>query len=77
MVSSHMEPFDPGCFQALGIDPARKRFLVMKSRVHWRAGFGGLAAHVFECDSIGVTTSDFGKLTFENVRRPIYPLDDM
>lgn len=77
VVSSHMEPFDPACFQALGIDPARKKFLVMKSRVHWRAGFGDLAAHVFECDSIGVTTSDFGKLTFENVRRPIYPLDDM
>jgi hypothetical protein len=26
-------------------------------------------------DGDGVTTSDNSKLTFENVRRPIYPLD--
>jgi len=77
VISSHIEPFDLNCFHALGIDPAQQQYLVLKSRVHWRAGFGELASHVIECDSIGVTTSDYGKLKFENVRRPIYPLDAM
>ena len=30
---------------------------------------------VVECAGIGVCTSDYSQLTFNNVRRPIYPLD--
>jgi hypothetical protein len=30
---------------------------------------------VVECDGMGVCTSDYGILKFENVRRPIFPLD--
>lgn len=77
VLSSHIEPFDLSCFYSLGIDPLHKQYLILKSRVHWRAGFGDLAAHVIECDSIGVTTSDYRKLKFSKVRRPIYPLDDI
>jgi len=49
--------------------------LMLKSRVHWRAGFGDIAKDVIECAGTGVCTSDYGQLTFRNVRRPIYPLD--
>jgi microcystin degradation protein MlrC len=48
---------------------------VLKSRVHWRAGFGQLAREVVECAGLGVTTSDYGQLSFTKVRRPIFPLD--
>ena len=30
---------------------------------------------MIECAGTGVCTSDYDQLTFENVRRPIYPLD--
>ncbi|WP_028205896.1 M81 family metallopeptidase [Paraburkholderia nodosa] len=75
VVSAHQEPFDLNCLSSVGIDPTQKRFIVLKSRVHWRAGFGDLARAVIECAGVGVTTSDYGKLEFRKVRRPIYPLD--
>lgn len=75
VISRHLEPNDLGCFLSLGIDPARKRYLMLKSRVHWRAGFKPIAKEVIECAGTGVCTSDYGQLAFRNVRRPIYPLD--
>lgn len=77
ITSNHMEPMDLNCFSSLGIDPASKQYLILKSRVHWRAGFGDLFTEVIECDGVGVTTSDYSKLTFQHVRRPIFPLDEI
>jgi microcystin degradation protein MlrC len=75
LVSNHVEPYDLNCFVSLGIDPLQKKFVMLKSRVHWRAGFGDIARAIVECDGVGVCTSDYSQLTFKNVRRPIYPLD--
>jgi len=75
VVSAHQEPFDLNCLSSVGVDPTQKRYIVLKSRVHWRAGFGDLAREVIECAGVGVCTSDYGKLEFKKVRRPIYPLD--
>ncbi|MBK9606005.1 MAG: M81 family metallopeptidase [Betaproteobacteria bacterium] len=77
VISNHVEPHDLAAFVAVGIDPASKRFLMLKSRVHWRAGLRGLAAAVVECAGTGVCTSDYDLLNFRHVRRPIYPLDPM
>ncbi len=77
VVSRHHEPWDQGVFTSVGIDPAWKKYLVLKSRIHYRAGFAPIARHTITCDGHGVTTSDNALLTFENVRRPIYPLDNI
>jgi microcystin degradation protein MlrC len=75
VISRHTEPYDIAPFRLLGIDPAKKRFLMLKSRVHWRAGLGPLAKATVECAGTGVCTSDYAQLEFRRVRRPIYPLD--
>lgn len=75
LISSHVEPYDLNCFLSLGIDPRQKRYVMLKSRVHWRAGFGEIAREIVPCAGVGVCTSDYGQLVFRNVRRPIYPLD--
>jgi microcystin degradation protein MlrC len=75
LISRHAEPSDLGLFKVVGIDPAKKRYVAIKSRVHWRADLGSLAKHVVECNGLGVCTSDYGILKFDHVRRPIYPLD--
>jgi microcystin degradation protein MlrC len=77
IISQHQEPFDLSCLQSAGIDPLKKRYVILKSRVHWRAGFGNLAREVVECGGLGVTTSDYSQLEFRRVRRPIYPLDPL
>jgi microcystin degradation protein MlrC len=75
LISRHVEPSDLNCLVALGIDPMQKRYVMLKSRIHWRAGLGAVAKAVVECAGMGVCTSDYSTLTFRNVRRPIYPLD--
>ena len=75
LISRHVEPSDLNCLTSLGIDPTQKRYVMLKSRIHWRAGLGKLAKAVVECAGVGVCTSDYGQLKFERVRRPIYPLD--
>ncbi|HEV2098898.1 MAG TPA: M81 family metallopeptidase [Stellaceae bacterium] len=75
LISRHVEPSDLNCLLSLGIDPAQKRYVMLKSRVHWRAGLGPMARAVVDCAGVGVCTSDYGQLAFKKVRRPIYPLD--
>jgi microcystin degradation protein MlrC len=75
VVSRQQEPNDKNCLLSLGIDPTRKKYLMLKSRIHYRAGYGDIAKEVIECAGTGVCTSDYSQLTFKNVRRPIYPLD--
>ncbi|HSK40473.1 MAG TPA: M81 family metallopeptidase [Arenibaculum sp.] len=75
VIERHHEPWDVGCLLSLGIDPSARRYVMLKSRVHWRAGFWPVVRHVVECAGDGVTTSDYGRLDFHRLRRPIYPID--
>jgi microcystin degradation protein MlrC len=75
VISNHVEPHDMEAFVAVGIDPSTKRYVMLKSRVHWRAGLRALAGAVVECAGTGVCTSDYALLNFQRLRRPMYPLD--
>jgi microcystin degradation protein MlrC len=75
VISRHVEPHDIAAFRALAIEPQKKRYLMLKSRVHWRAGLGAMAKSVVECAGEGVCTSDYSQLSFRRLRRPVYPLD--
>lgn len=69
------EPFDTGVFTHAGIDLLRKKYILIKSRQHFRAGFGPIARHIVLIAGPGVCSSDYSAFPFENLRRPIYPLD--
>jgi microcystin degradation protein MlrC len=75
LLSRHIEPTAQEMLQVLGIDPSRKTFVAIKSRVHWRADLGKIARETVACAGVGVCTSDYGQLTFRKVRRPVFPLD--
>lgn len=75
LFSRHVEPFDINTLLSLGIDPLQKRYVMLKSRIHWRAGMSHIAKAVVECAGVGVCTSDYGQHDFRKLRRPIYPLD--
>jgi microcystin degradation protein MlrC len=77
VISQHIEPYDLGCFSSLGIDPLDKTYLMLKSRIHYRATYRAIAKEIVECAGVGVCTSDYDQLKFKNVRRPIFPLDDL
>lgn len=69
------EPWDLGVFECAGMDPRSARFLLLKSRMYCRPVFEPIASALVECDSRGVTSSDYSLFPFSKVRRPVYPLD--
>lgn len=70
-----MEPLDLGVFTSVGVSPSDFDFLILKSRMYCRPSFVPIARGLVECDSRGVTSSDYGLFVFKQLRRPIYPLD--
>ena len=69
------EPFDTCCFTHAGIDPGRKKFILIKSRQHFRAGFEPIMTDAVMVSGPGITTSDYSLYPWKNLPRPIYPLD--
>lgn len=69
------EPYDLGVFTHAGIDPALKKYILIKSRQHFRAGFEPILKDVVMVSGPGICTSDYAQFPWKNVRRPIYPLD--
>ena len=75
VVSFPQQMLDLQQFRAFGIDPAAKRVVALKSMQHFRAAFEPIAGKVIVCDSGALCTPDLAKLSYVNVRRPIFPLD--
>jgi microcystin degradation protein MlrC len=71
----NQEPWDRGVFTSVGIDPARKTFLLLKSRMYYRPVFLPIAKGAVLCDGVGVGSSDWTQFDYVKIRRPIYPLD--
>ncbi len=69
------EPYDLGVFTHCGIDPRRKKYVLIKSRQHFRAGFEPIARHIVMCDGDGCTSSDLRLFTYRNRRKPLYPFE--
>ena len=69
------EPYDPGCFTHAGIDPLNHKYILIKSRQHFRATFESIAKHIVMAAGPGVCSSNYSQFSFINLDRPIYPLD--
>jgi microcystin degradation protein MlrC len=68
---------DPELFRAVEITPERRRVLVVKSSVHFRAAFEPLAAQIIAVDGPGLSSPNLRAVPYRHVRRPIWPLDAM
>lgn len=75
VTSRVMQVIDRQMFAANGIDPRTKTTIGLKSIQHFRAAFEPIARRVVLADSGALASQDYGKRTYRNVRRPIYPLD--
>jgi microcystin degradation protein MlrC len=78
VISARNQTADPMFFEMFGIDIAKARTVVVKSRGHFRAGFRPWFApeQVKEVDTAGLTSPVLERLPFEGLRRPSYPLDE-
>lgn len=77
VTEQRVEPYDLGVFTSLGIDPAKKSFLILKSRMYCRPVFEPISKGLVECDSDtgGPTSSNYALFPIRKIRRPVYPLD--
>ena len=68
---------EPMFFEMFGLDIARARTVVVKSRGHFRAGFDEFFGpeRVIEVDAPGLTSPVLSRFDFKNLPRPVYPLD--
>ncbi|HUK08595.1 MAG TPA: M81 family metallopeptidase [Stellaceae bacterium] len=76
LVTHRHQGFNPDLFTNLGIDPSKKRMIVVKSTNHFHAGFAPIATDVLYIDTGGPIPRDFRAVPYTRVRRPIWPLDE-
>ncbi len=70
------QTFDPSLFRNLGIEPADRRLVVVKSSNHFHAGFAPIAKEIHYIDAGGPYPSDPRKVPYKRIPRPIWPIDD-
>jgi microcystin degradation protein MlrC len=75
LVSKRTQAFTPSAFTGVGIDPATRRYVVVKSMNHFRAGFEPIAKAILYVAAPGAIDFDYTRIAYTRLRRPIYPLD--
>ena len=66
---------DRDFFKSAGIIPEEKQIIVVKSNQAHRASFDPIVARTIELDTPGVSTVNYPSLPYQNIHRPIWPID--
>jgi microcystin degradation protein MlrC len=77
LTSRRCLPFEPNHFRSLGIEPTQRKILVCKTELQHRAGMAAVGRTFIDVDAPGLATQDLQRLPFKEIRRPVYPLDDI
>lgn len=77
VISIRQQCTDPGIPEHLGIDLAKLRGFVVKSRGHFRAGYSEFYddARILDVDAPGLSTPVLARLPYKNLPHPIFPID--
>jgi microcystin degradation protein MlrC len=78
VVSKRRQCADPIFFEMMGLDIARARIVVVKSRGHFRGGFDEFFGHehIVEVDLPGLTSPILSNFEWSRLPRPVIPLDE-
>jgi len=76
LVSNRSQAHNPDLFSNMGIDPTKRKIIVVKSYIHFYAAFSPIAAKVLNVDAGLPLYSNCRKIPYENISRPVWPLDD-
>lgn len=76
IASARYQNYDKMYFKSMGIDPAKKKVLGVKSAHHFRAAYAPISSQIIVVDDGGgLTSRNYKDLPYKNVRRPVFPLD--
>jgi microcystin degradation protein MlrC len=73
LVSERCQVFAPDGFTKLGIEPAQKRIVVVKSTNHFYAAFAPIAAEILYVAAPSAMPSDFAAIPYRKFNRPYWP----
>jgi microcystin degradation protein MlrC len=77
VISLRTQCADPIFFEMFGLDIAKARVVIVKSRGHFRGGFDEFFRHeqIVEVDLPGLTSPMLGRFDWTRLPRPVVPLD--
>ncbi len=78
VISIRTQCAEPVFLEMMGLDIAKARAVVLKSRGHFRAGFSEFFGddQILEVDAPGLTSPMLQRFDFKNLPRPVFPVDD-
>ncbi len=65
----------PYFFESFGLDPTRRKMLVVKSMQHFHSGYAPIASRIIYCAAPGTLTWDMRKIAHQKIARPVWPID--
>ena len=77
LTSKRQVPFSLHQLFSLGIDPRQMKYVVVKAAIAYRAAYEPIAGQIIEVDTPGLTAVNPLHFTYQDVRRPIFPLDSI
>jgi microcystin degradation protein MlrC len=77
LTSRRTPPFDLGQWRSQGVDPEGLFAIGVKAAIEHKPAYDPIAEAGYVVDVPGPCPLDLGRLPYENVDRPIYPLDDL
>lgn len=75
--SVRTQTLDDEVFRLHGIDVTRYKLVGLKSANHFRAGFEPLAKAIVTADGPGLSARDVRIWPYQNLRRPLWPFDEI
>ncbi|WFU09167.1 M81 family metallopeptidase [Rhizobium sp. CB3090] len=72
--STRAQSFDPSLFSVMGIDPARKKILVIKSTNHFYASFSKIASEILYCSAGTPYPNNPARTPYRRAPRDIWPM---
>ncbi len=77
LTSKRQVPFSLHQLLSLGIDPQQMKHIVVKAAIAYRAAYEPIAGKIIEVDTPGLTAVNPLHFAYQDVRRPIFPLDSI
>ena len=75
LTSKRQTPFSLQQLLSLGINPKEMQMIVVKAAIAYRAAYEPIAGKIIEVDTPGLTAVNPQHFSYQNVRRPLFPLD--
>lgn len=76
-MSRTVQAMTPDTIRACGIDPLKRKLIVLKSAVHFRHAYEPIGKRIYDVIKPGLHSQSPQGLVFQRCQRPIWPLDDI